>query len=505
MAEAYVIAYDLGTSSMKAILMDRNGHIAAAERRALYPSFPQEGWAESDPETWWDTACAISRSMLQKSGVNPEQICAVGFDAPSAGFIPVSRSGGRLYPSIIWLDFRAAAVANRMNDAIAAATGDSSNRPWTGKDAIPKIVWFMENMPELWARTDFFLSDTAYMTYRATGNAAISCQDAISFGVDLSTLDWDYGLFEAYGISRDKLPRVMNAADVAGRLTERAAAELGLPPGVPVTAGFSDCSAIEPAGGCCKPGDASLYIGTSMIFGVVNDDNRGSCPTAYNFPSSNPAYRMYLMTNDMAGGCIDWIVDKLFAPAKTGFTLEQCYDKVDQLLDTTPPGANRLFFSTAFCGERNPVCDDYIRAGFWNMNPDHNRADMVRAVYEGIAYELRWTLSEFERTHGYRFDRLHISGGGSKSDHLMQIAADVTGITMDVVEDSDKAIAKGTGYIALVAAGVLDFVDIGGLVRVKKSFAPRPEYRELYDRGAYFHKRYYEATKAFYRELNGSL
>lgn len=505
MSEKYVIAFDLGTSSMKAILMDQNAMIVASEKKELHPCFPQEGWAESDPDAWWATACSISQAMIAKSGVDPKAICAVGFDAPSAGFIPVSREKGKLYPSIIWLDCRADAVANELNDELVRQSGNPNDRPWSGKDSIPKIVWFMRNRPEIWAQTDFFLSDTAYMVYKATGNPGMSCQDAISYGLDFETLTWDYPLFDAYGIDRSKLVKVMNAADVAGHLTEQAAAELGLLPGLPVTAGFSDCSAIEPAGGCCKPGDAQLYIGTSMLFCMTNADDTPSSATAYNFPSVNPQYKMYLLTNDMAGGCIDWIVQKFFVPEENDLTMDQCYRMVDSLLDTTPPGANRLFFSTWFCGERNPVCDDYVRAGFWNMNPDHSRADMLRAVYEGIGYETRWTLREFERTHGYHFDRLYISGGGSRSHHLMQILADILNVQLDVVEDSPNAVAKGTGYVALIAAGVLKFDEIGGLIRVERTFKPRPEYRELYDRGAAVYQKYYEAVRNFYREIHGSL
>lgn len=505
MAEKYVIAFDLGTSSMKAILMDQNANIVVSEKRELHPCFPQEGWAESDPEACWRTVCAISNSMLHDSGVSPEAVCAVGFDAPSAGFIPVSREKGMLYPSIIWLDSRASGVANELNAELAAKTGEEGLRLWSGKDSIPKIVWFMRNQPEIWAKTDFFLSDTAYMVYKATGNAVISCQDAISYGVDFETLSWDYELFDAYGIDRSKLVKVVNASDTAGHLTEKAAQELGLTPGLPVTAGFSDCSAIEPAGGCYQPGDASLYIGTSMLFCMTNTDDSPSCATAYNFPSTNPDKKMYLLTNDMAGGCIDWIVQKLFAPDENALTMDACYRKVDKLLDTTPPGANRLFFSTQFCGERNPVCDDYVRAGFWNMNPDHNRADLLRAVYEGIGYETRWTLQEFEKSHGYHFDRLRVSGGGTRSEYLMQILADIMNVTLDVIEDAPNAVAKGTGYVALVAAGVLQFGDIGGLIRVSKTYTPRPEYRELYDRGTQLHQKYYETVKDFYQEVNGSL
>jgi xylulokinase len=211
---------------------------------------------------------------------------------------------------------------------------------------------------------------------------------------------------------------------------------------------------------------------------------------------------MYLMTNDTSGGCIDWVVDKLFHPKDCGLEMEDCYKLVDDMLDHTEPGANHLFFSTWFSGERQPICDDYVRAGFWNMNLDHGRGHMVRAVYEGIAYEIRWALEKFEETHGLRYEKLRVSGGGAKSDRLMQIVADITGITVDVIEDAAFAVAKGTAFLGFIAAGILTYEDVRSLVHVKKSFAPRAEYKELYDNGSYFYQKYYETTKDFFRELN---
>lgn len=503
MAEKYVVAFDLGTSSMKAILMDQNAKVHASKRSPLFPKYPKEGWAESDPVAWWDTACQISKEMIAECGIDPADICAVGFDAPSAGFIPMSKEKGALYPSIIWLDFRAEGIAVELNKKIAEETGQENVRIWSGKDGIPKILWVKKYFPEIWEEMDCFIPDTSYMVYRATGELVCSHQNAISYAFDGENMDWDFETFDAYGIERSKLPKIMAAVDVAGYLTEKAAEELGLPAGLPVTAGFSDCSSVE-LGGCCSlPGDTSIYIGTSMLFTHTTDDKRPSCATAYNFPSSHPGYNMFLITNDMSGGCIDWIIDKLFVPERSLLTMQECYNRVDRMLDETEPGANRLFFSTYFYGERQPVCDDYIRAGFWNLNPDHGRSHMVRAVYEGIAYEIRWALEKFKETHGLSYERLTIAGGGSRSDHLMQIVADVTNISIDVIEDGDYAIAKGTGYLSFIAAGVLTFEGIRELKRIKKSFEPRAEYREVYDNGSRSYQKYYETTKEFFKELNG--
>jgi xylulokinase len=157
----------------------------------------------------------------------------------------MSKEKGNLYPSIIWLDFRADAIAEEMNDQIAEATGDPEYRPFSGKDGIPKILWLKSHRPDLWDAMDCFIGDTGYMVYRATGELVCSCQCALCIALDIETRYWDLDLLGNFGIEEEKLPKIMQAVDIAGVLTETAAAELGLPPGLPVTAGFSDCTAID--------------------------------------------------------------------------------------------------------------------------------------------------------------------------------------------------------------------------------------------------------------------
>ena len=502
MSQNYAISFDLGTSSLKGIIMDSQANIISYDSRTVTPTYMKEDWVESEPKAWWNAACEISKSMIHQSGINPEKVCGISFDAPACGLIPMNKDKGCLYPSIIWLDSRAEGVASELNDQIAAATADKDNRPFTGKDEIPKILWLKRNRPDLWNEMDCFVDDTGYMVYRATKELICSIQCAVSISYDDKTKNWNWLYTDSYGIERNKFPKMVQATDVVGGLTEQAAKELGLPAGIPVSAGLSDCNAAEIGLGCTIPGDAAMYIGTSMLFTIVTEKYGMSSHAAYAFKSCNPKYSMFLLTNDMSGGCIDWIVDRLFSPDELNLSMNECYAKVDKLLDETSPGANNLYFSTWFCGERQPVCDNYIRAGFWNMNADHNRGHMVRAVYEGIAYEIRWTLKELEKKHGLSYKRLRVAGGGAKSNRLMQIIADITDITIDVIEDASLAVAKGSAYLALITAGILTFEEVRDIVKVESTFIPRPEYKTIYDRGIHYYQKYYEVSKDYYKELN---
>lgn len=505
MAGKYAVAFDLGTSSVKVAIVDDEANIVASDKRPLLPAYPKPGWAESDPNAWWEEGCALSRELIASSGIDPQSICGVSFDAPSAGATPVSREKGALYPSIIWLDFRAEEIVDEINDITAAATGDPDNRPWTGKDEIPKLCWMKRFLPDIWEEMDCFLADSGFMVYKATGELIMSKQDAFTYLYNWTEERWEEEVLAGvYQLEPRVFPqRVLNATEVAGYVTDQAAGELGVPAGLPVTAGYSDCSGAELGGGCVEVGDAALYVGTSMLFTAITDEAPEHSLASYTFPGVNPAHQMLLATNDMSGGCIDWMVERLFDPERYGYTLDECYKEVDRMLVETEPGAGGLFFTTSFAGERNPVMDNNVRAGFWNLGSEHGRPHMARAVYEGIAYQIRWTLEVFEEINGMHFDTLLMTGGGAKSPRLPQIIADVTGITLEIAEDPGFAVVKGTAFLSFLAAGVRDYRDAREqLRRVASRVVPNPANKAVYDRGMEFYKKYYATTKDFFKELH---
>ena len=501
-ANKYVLAFDLGTSSIKVAIVDQDATIVASGKRPIHPKYPKKGWAESDPEAWWAEGCIASKELIAQAGIDPADIVGVGFDAPSAGFIPVTKEKGALYPSLIWLDFRAEEILDECNEVLAEALGMPGLEMWTGKDPVPKMCWVKRFMPDIWEEMDTFLADVGYLVYKATGELTMPVQEAFTYGYDWNAGEWPPGLLAVYGFEPEKMPVVTQAVDIAGYVTEKAAEEMGVCPGLPVTTGFSDCSAAEIGGGCVKPGDAALYVGTSMLFTTTTDQCPENSNASYTYPGSNPAYNMLLSTNDMSGGCIDWVVERLFEPEKYGYSLDDCYKEVDKMLDETPAGADDLFFSTSFQGERQPILDNYFRAGFWNLTTEHSRSHMVRAVYEGIAYQIRWSVETMEETYGYKYDKILMTGGGGKSDRLAQIIADVLGIPIEVAEDPGFAVTKGTAFLAFIAAGTMTFDDIPDKVKVAKRFLPREENKAVYDRGMYFYKKYYETNKGFFKELN---
>lgn len=496
----YVMAFDLGTSSLKGVLMDTHAGIVASSKRAIRPVFPEAEWAESDPTVWWARACEISKELL--SAVPDAQIVGLAFNAPACGIIPMTQETN-LYPSMIWLDNRADSIARGLMTAMG---GDPDSEAimgvtLTGKDCIPKLLWLKNYRSDLWDAMDCFIDDTGYFLWRATGRILCTHQCACYICYDYEKNDWDTGLLQAVGLEIEKFPPLIHDTDTAGPLTKQAAAELGLPAGIPVFGGFTDNQAVELGGAGAMPGGTVVYIGTSTLVIKTQTGELAESGRHANFlKSANPDCHILYATNDTAGGCIDWMIAQLFDDRTT--PIDQLYAKVDSMLDATAPGADGLLFTTWFHGERNPVNNVDLRASFLNFTENHTRAHMARAVYEGICYQIRWTLDSIEKTYGVHNDKLRVIGGGARSVRLMQILADIMGTPIEVPKNAAQTVARGTGMLALIGLGESSFEQCAAQIEIERSYQPRAEYRSVYDQGLRRYEAAYAALKTYYRELN---
>lgn len=500
----YVIAFDLGTSSMKSIIMDETSTIIATETKVIRPYFPKDGWAESDPRKWWDTACNLSREMIKKSGISPLDIKAVSFDAPACGIIPVNQEKGNLYPSMIWLDNRAAGVAQALmkaaGEGMDAYDEEDDMVVLTGKDSIPKLIWMKEYLPNIWDEMDCFLDDVGYLVYCATGKYTCAAQSACTICYDYENKDWDYETLDMLELERKKFPLIVQASEIIGGLTAQAATELGLKKGTPVVGSFTDINAVELGAGCTAPGDVAVYIGTSTIITVTAEPGFESNKYSTRLLSANPEYEILFSTNDTSGGCIDWMIDKLFEAEKSVMPMNDVYKVINNMLSKTKPGAENLFFTPWMCGERNPINNEYIRSGFLNLSFNHGREHMVRALYEGIAYQLRWSFEALESKYGKSIPHLRIAGGGTRSDVLMQIIANVTGKSIDVLKDATMSVSKGAAILAFNALGTISFEDARN-ISISHSFKPQDQYSDVYKQGFEHFKNIYRSLRKLYFEI----
>jgi xylulokinase len=492
-----LIGHDVGTGGSKAVLADTDGNILARAFEPYAVEFPKPHWAEQDPGVWWDAVAKNTRRVLEDSGTDPGLIKGMGFAGQMIGVIPVDSSGAPLRPAIIWMDSRADDQAARLIHKLGGErifTLIAGALP-TGKDVVCKIAWLQQNEPELFDRTTAILDVTGYLVARATGELVIDHSGAGGTGLLTKSREWSSLLARLCNVPLSRMPAIRRSIDVVGGLTAGAAKDTGLPEGTPIIAGMADIPAAATGSGALEDGDAHIYLGTSswLCLSVAKPKNlpkNGIVSVA----SPDPSMHIMIGESETAGICLEWFADNLAMPSEkeaAGPDEMAIYGVLDDVAAKVAPGSDRLIFMPWMFGERAPVGDTTLRGAFVNLSLEHSREHMLRAVYEGIAYNLRWMIDEVARA-GFPSRSLRAIGGGAKSDLWMQVIADVTCRKVEAVDNPQEAGALGCALAVAVALGIFsDYKDIKKAVRLRGTFEPdaatSAEYQNLYEnfRGLY--------------------
>ncbi len=484
MAGDFFLGYDVGTGGTKAALIDRSANIIASSF-CDYPLYhPKPHWAEQDPEDWWQAVVTCTREVLARSGIEPGRVAGLGFAGQMLGLVPMRADGSPQGMAVSWMDSRGDAQAariirtlggKRLVEMIAAGVP-------TGKDVIPKMLWFKQERPDDFAVISKFLDTTGYLVFRATGRMVIDHTGAGDTGlIGMRSRDWSRALLRLVGMPMEKMPPVLSSIGVAGLLGEKPASAMGLAPGTPVIAGMADIPAAATGSGALEHGDGHIYLGTSswLCLSVRKPKSLGQVGIA-SVPS--PDLFMMIGESEMAGACVDWFLRELAREKSDQAAREgrSVYDLLDECIEAAEPGVRNLIFAPWMFGERSPVADTTLHGAFLNLGLEHRQEDLMRAIYEGVAYNLRRLLEAVAKA-GYPRPALRAIGGGAQSDTWMQVIADVTGRRVDAVSDPQQAGAVGCALA--VALGVLsDYKEIKKVVRVRRSFEPRSLLQPRYDR-----------------------
>lgn len=504
MSENYVLAFDMGTTNIKAALIDQNGRVAFQDRGKVKPDFPQDSWVEVNPEQWWDVICGLSKSLLKAGGVDKAAVKGFAVASAACGVTVFDKNCNPLRKSIVWLDNRASAEAEMVMEGFGGrdAFFEQTGMLVCGKDAVIKHLWLKFHEPGVYDAAEHLLDDAGYILYRATGKCVCSRANASAIALDFETGDWDEGLLGALELDVEKYPALVESSELVGGLTEQAAMDMGLLPGTAVFGGCTDIHGVELGSGCAKPGDSFFYLGTSGLIGAVCEEPQKPSLAAVPLASAVPGNVFMMGTSEMTGGCIDWAVETLYKHEYETLGKE-ALNYADKQLAETKPGADNLIFANWLYGERNPMLDEWARAGFINLSVTHTRDHMLRAVYEGCALQMVWIVNEIERLHGITMPRLRVSGGGTLSGAWMQMVADIANRPVDIIEDALSVVVKGVGYAALVGLGYLSGFD--GLpenVKIEKTYMPRAENTELYRKKLEDYIAMYSCQKDLFKRLN---
>lgn len=301
----------------------------------------------------------------------------------------------------------------------------------------------------------------------------------------------------------DKFPPLVRSIDEVGTMTAAAAAECGLLEGTPILGGGGDAASAAVGAGAVREGDGHIYLGTSGWVAVTTAKILTGKHGVASVHSADPAKAMLYAEMETAGACLKWIADEFYRAEQADPNVPNVYKLMDEKVDKIPPGADFVVCTPWLYGERAPVADTWVRSTFFNISADHTREHLLRAVYEGVAYNLRWMIDIVERDFGFPMPNLRVIGGGAKGGPWMQIIADVTGRRVETVANPQEAGAVGAALTAAVGLGLYpSFESLRDVVQVDRQFEPQPANTEVYKVLYDAYQRLYSSLRGLYRDVN---
>lgn len=512
----YILAVDLGTSGPKVALVGADGDVVVNAFEPVDLQLFAGGGAEQDPQAWW-AAIGTAAGRLQEAGVVPlDQISGISVTTQWSGTVAVGSNGEAIGNAIIWMDSRGAPYVEKLIGGPVRVQGYDPRklRKWisltggapagSGKDSIAHILYLRNEVTAVYDAATKFLEPKDYLNYRLTGRMAASFDSIALHWVtdnrDPASVDYDEDLLSYAGLERSHLPDLLPATEVVGGLTEEAAAHLGLIPGVPVIAGTPDIHSAAIGAGTTDDYAAHLYIGTSSwLICHVPFKKTDIAHGIGSLPAAVPDRYLAANEQETAGKALEWIGGVLFPDAPD---VSAVYEEMNEIAAGVDPGSGGVIFTPWLFGERTPVEDSTLRGGFFNQSLETGRAEMIRAVFEGVAYNSRWLLGYLEKFAKRRLDPIVMVGGGARSGLWCQIHADVLGRTIHQAADPLLVNVRGAGLLAHAALGHIAWGDIPGLVPMAATYEPNRKNTATYDRLFDAFRRIHKGNRRTYRKLN---
>ncbi|WP_114239067.1 FGGY-family carbohydrate kinase [Dyella sp. C9] len=524
LVDPLVLAVDLGTSGCKCALVGLDGQVHGWSFRAVPLHLIGDTGVEQDPQDWWKAFLDAAQELLAPDAGLRRRVVAVCCSSFGECTIPVDREGNVLSRAILWLDMRGAqAIRRRARSGLLNIQGYGPLKlaRWlrltggapslSGKDSAGHMAWLHDHHPALVERTHKFLNALDFMNLRLTGRFCSTHDSALTTWAtdnrDLRRVRYDDGLLRALGLDRDKLPDMVHSTEVIGTLAPVVAEVLGLARDTRVVAGSVDNSAAAVGAGTVRDGEMHLYLGTSSWLGAHVPAKRTDIGA---FVASLPCALKdrYLAMAMQSAACsnLAFLRDRiLFHPDEllSDDMRPDVYQVLDRIADRVPAGARGLIYTPWLFGERTPVDDKTLRAGLFNLSPEHTREDVIRAFLEGVALNTRWMLEPMLRfVRGHRGDTLTVVGGGGQSDVWCQMLADVTGMAVRQPVAPIQANALGAAFIAGVGLGEMDYADVPERCRQRQLFEPRASMCGLYDERFDTFRELHRRLAPMYRRIN---
>lgn len=518
--EHYVLALDMGSGSVKSALVSRSGEIGGSGFESIETEMLPAGGAEQNPDHWWTAALKAARAALASSAVSPEQVRAVACTTAWSTTVPVDADGCPLANALTWMDTRGGPFNRAIVAGFPKVAGYGAPKLWkwlrltgiapqhSGIDSLGHILFFKHERPGIYARTCKFLEPMDYLTLKLTGRFAASYSTIFPYGLtdnrDPGCVSYHPDLLRLTGVDRVKLPDLVPVNTVLGTLKPEVADELSLPASTPVVAGCGDSHAAAIGAGTVRDYEGYFCIGTSAWMSChVPFKKTDVIHQIATMPAALPGRYVVFGEQGIAGKCLEFLKDHILFPgAKNGSAPDDVYSLLNAEAAQVAPGSDGLIFTPWINGVISPAQDIHTRSAFFNQSVRTTRGHYVRAVMEGVAFNLRWLKGYVQRFIGRPFSRLNFIGGGALSDVWCGILADVLGCPIRQVANPRSAIAAGAAFAALTALGEIAVNEIAGLVRISATYQPDESRRRLYDQQFSEFLDFYRRMKPAYKRLN---
>lgn len=498
-----LLGIDIGTSACKVVVFDLKGTPLAQATESYPVYYPQEGWAEQNPDEWWTGVCTAIRKILATDGIDADRIAGIGVDGQSWSAIAIDSKGDVLCNTPIWMDTRAGDICKELAETYGEDRFFNTNgNPLQPMYSMPKVLWYKQNLPDVYANTDKILQSNSFIAYRLTGAVSQEPSQGYGFGFyNMAENCWDLALCQTIGMDPAMLPDIVACHDVVGTVNDKAAKATGLCVGTPVVAGGLDAACGTLGAGVTRKGQTQEQGGQAGGMSICMDS-----------PVADPRLilgahvipDLWLLQGGTVGGggAMNWF-EREFGGSERQEAEKNgtnSFMEIDNQAKATPEGADGMVFLPYLAGERSPIWDANAQGVFYGVSFSKTRGHFARAVMEGVGYSLRHNL-ETAANAGATANTLNAMGGAANSRLWTQMKADITGCTIEV-PSSDTATALGAAILAGVGTGIYkDFEEAAfTCVQIKRTHTPNPANKAVYDQGYQKYLQLYQNLKTMMNE-----
>ncbi|MUG87068.1 xylulokinase [Paenibacillus timonensis] len=486
----YVIGIDLGTSSVKTLLVNQNGEIAG-EASASYPLIQERpGFSEQDPEEWVKGTMTCLKQLLKESGVAAGDVEGVSFSGQMHGLVLLDEQNNVLRNAILWNDTRTTKQCRDIDAKLGSKLLDITRNAALEGFTLPKILWVQENEPELFAKASRFVLPKDYLRYRMTGQVQMEISDAAgTLLLNVPEGQWSEEIAAAFGLPAGFCSPLVGSTENTGSLQPEFAAESGLSAGTKVFGGGADNACGAVGAGIVRKGDALCSVGTSgVVLTYEEDKNKDFAGKVHFFNHAHPGAFYAMGVTLAAGYSLSWFKESL-AP-------ELSFDELLKPVGDIAPGSEGLLFTPYLVGERTPHADSVIRGSFIGLSGTHRREHLARAVMEGITFSLQESFDLFGAA-GIEVERVISIGGGAKNPVWLQMQADIFGKPV-VALKNEQGPAMGAAMMAAVGSGWFGSLKecADAFIGYAKTYEPIPANVEKYARLFKLYQQVYAATRS---------